>query len=56
MRLCTGDNMIGRQCPNEVEWVNQYSVEVCEHHKLLLDAFTWDSRNERHWTSIKKSK
>jgi len=30
-------------------------VEVCEHHKRLLDAFTWEGRNERRWERINMS-
>jgi len=50
--LCGGDAMIGRQCPNQAIWRNQNGVEVCEHHKLLLDAFTWEGRNKRKWELI----
>ena len=52
MRKCTGDAMIGRQCPNDATWENGYGVRVCNHHKLLLDAFTWEGRNDRIWTEI----
>jgi len=41
--------MCGYQCPHEVMWRNQNNVEVCEHHKLLLEAFTWENRNTRKW-------
>ena len=50
--LCSGDAMIGKQCTCQAIWRNQNSVEVCEHHKLLLDAFTWEGRNERRWELI----
>jgi len=49
MKLCTGGAMCGYQCPHEVMWRNQNNVEVCEHHKLLLEAFTWENRNTRKW-------
>ena len=50
---CTGDAMIGKQCPNEAIWVNQNGVLCCDHHKLLLDAFTWENRNNRKWSKVK---
>jgi len=49
---CSGENMLGNQCPNDAEWVNANSVTVCERHKLLLDAFTWENRNKRHWQKL----
>jgi len=36
--------MVGQQCPNEAMWRNQYGVEVCDQHRALLDAFTWENR------------
>jgi len=53
MIKCTGDDWIGKQCPHEAIWRNQYGVECCEHHKLLINAFTWETRNERKWEKIK---
>jgi len=46
MPKCTGDDMIGKQCPNEAIWRNQ---------KLLLDAFTWEKRNDRKWEPINEN-
>ena len=44
-------------CPLTVRatWVNKYGVAVCDSHKLLLDAFTWESRHDRQWTQIKSA-
>ncbi len=50
-KLCEGS--ISRQCPIPAIWRNQWGVEVCEHHKLLLNAFNWETRNVRHWARIK---
>ena len=50
---CTGMQMVGQQCPHDAIWRNQNGVEVCEYHKLLLDAFNWENRNRRKWDSIK---
>jgi len=52
MDKCTGGNMTGTQCNEPAKWINRNGVVCCEHHKLLLDAFTWESRNERKWTEI----
>lgn len=52
MRKCTGMEMVGQQCPNNAEWRNQNGVEVCEYHKLLLDAFTYENRNNRKWEQL----
>jgi len=49
---CTGDAMIGKQCPNKPEWINPDGVTVCGHHKLLLDAFTRENRNDRKWEKL----
>ena len=46
-------NLDGNGCPNEATWINQYGVKVCEHHKLLLNAFTWEDRNKRKWRKLK---
>ena len=50
---CSGGAMIGRQCPHAAKWINQNGVICCDYHKLLLNAFTWDSRNLRTWEIIK---
>ena len=50
--LCSGDSMIGRQCANKAKWVNQSGVLCCDHHKRLLDAFTWENRNKRKWDKL----
>jgi len=52
MKLCTGMAIFGQQCPNKAIWRNKNGVEVCEYHKLLLDAFTWENKNERDWQPI----
>ncbi len=52
---CTGMQMVSQQCPHDAIWRNQNGVEVCEYHKLLLDAFTWENRNGRKWEVIKCS-
>jgi len=49
---CTGEAMIGKQCPNDATWENQNGVNVCDYHKLLLDAFTWENRNDRKWIPL----
>ena len=49
---CSGGNIIGKQCPNEPKWINQNGVIVCDTHKELLDAFTWENRNSRAWRRI----
>jgi len=54
MKKCSGGNMTGYQCPNKAEWQNQSGVIVCEHHKLLLDAFTWENRSNRKWVRLSK--
>ncbi len=53
---CTGMQMVGQQCPHEALWRNQNGVEVCEHHKLLLDAFTWENRNKTTWVKVVNNK
>jgi hypothetical protein len=50
--LCSCGDMVGIQCPNPAKWINQNGVKVCDHGKLLLDAFTWENRNERKWSEI----
>ena len=50
--LCTGMQICDQQCPHEAIWVNQNGVKVCEYHKLLLDAFNWETRDKRCWTAI----
>ena len=50
---CSGDAMIGRQCPKLATWVNQNGVYCCDKHKLILDAFTWESLNTRNWQALK---
>ena len=52
-KKCTGMQMVGQQCPHKAEWRNRYGVEVCKYHKLFLDAFTWENRNNRKWAKIK---
>ncbi len=52
MVKCTGLKMAGQQCPHPAIWRNHYGVEVCEYHKLVLDAWTWEWRNERTWEPI----
>jgi hypothetical protein len=49
---CTFGNISGHQCPNEATWVNQNGVTVCEQHKLVLDAFNWETRNKRKWDKL----
>ena len=51
--LCSCGNMVGIQCPQPVKWINQNGVKVCDHGKLLLDAFTWENRNNRKWQEVK---
>lgn len=41
-------------CPNEAEYKNQNGLCVCPHHKLLLDAFNWETRKVRRWVKIKE--
>ena len=50
--LCTGCQIIDRQCPNPAKWVNQNGVKVCDFHKLQIDAFGFEGRNNRIWTPI----
>ncbi len=50
--LCLGGGIIGKQCSHKATWKNISGVKVCDHHKLLLDAFTWESRKERKWEKI----
>ncbi len=42
-------------CTNPAEYKNQNGVCVCPYHKLLLDAFTWEDRNKRHWVKLTKA-
>ena len=51
-KLCTGLAMFGYQCHYYATWVNQNGVKVCDYHKLVLDAFTWEGRNTRKWEQI----
>ena len=51
---CTGMAMTGQQCPNDAIWQNQNGVKVCDYHKLMLDAFTYESRKDRKWESLTK--
>ena len=55
MIKCTGGQIIDQQCLHRASWRNMNGVEVCEHHKRLLDAFTWEGRNERRWERINMS-
>jgi len=52
--LCTGMAMVGQQCPHDAIWKNKNGVKVCDYHKLMLDAFTFESRNTRKWESLLK--
>ncbi len=52
---CTGMDIVGQQCPHDAQWRNQNGVEVCEYHKLLLDAFNWETRDKRKWTNLVES-
>lgn len=52
MVLCSGGQIIDRQCPNEAVWQNQNGVAVCEFHKLLIEAFTWEDRNTTVWSKF----
>jgi hypothetical protein len=52
MNNCTYGCMTGINCNKPAEWRNQNGVEVCEYHKLVLDTFTWENRNERKWELI----
>ncbi len=54
MKKCTGMAMVGQQCPHKAIWRNQNGAEVCELHKLVLDAFTWENRGTRKWERINK--
>jgi len=49
---CTGLAMIKQQCPYKAKWINQNGVTVCNYHRDLLDAFTWESRNTRQWKQL----
>ena len=40
------------ECDQEAEWVNANDVKVCDWHKNLIDAFTWENRNQRTWEKI----
>ena len=54
MTKCSYDqpsNLSGK-CEKVAEYINQNGVQVCESHKTLLDAFTWESRNKRHWINL----
>ena len=52
MNKCTGMEMVGLQCPHNALWRNQNGVEVCGYHKLLLNAFNWETRHERKWKKV----
>lgn len=39
-------------CPENATWVNGNGAIVCPHHKLLLNAFTWENRNKRKWRKL----
>jgi len=52
MPKCTGMDFVGQQCPHDAIWQNQYGVKVCDYHKLMLDAFTFESRKTRKWESL----
>jgi hypothetical protein len=39
-------------CMKPVIWQNQNGVRACDWHKLMLDAFTWENRNQRKWEKI----
>ncbi len=51
--LCSGGKINGYQCFSEAIWRNKNGVEVCEHHRTVMDYFTWENRNGRTWESIK---
>lgn len=43
-------------CNNEAEYQNRNGVRVCLTHKLLLDAFNWETRKVHKWIRIKEAK
>jgi len=43
-------------CSNIVTFTNKNGLRVCDYHKLLVDAFTWENRNERSWEPTPKRK
>ena len=49
---CRGLDACGLQCPDEPRWQNQNGVIACDYHKLLLDAFNWETRKERRWQEL----
>ena len=51
-KLCTAMAMYEHQCFSRATWENQNGVKVCDYHKLVLDAFTWEGRNTRKWEQI----
>jgi hypothetical protein len=51
MPQCSG--AMGVTCYNRATWENQNGVKVCNQHKLLMNAFTFEGRNKRKWKKIK---
>ncbi len=51
---CSHDqpNNLSGKCEKASEYENQNGVQVCEFHKTLLDAFTWESRDKRRWVNL----
>ena len=43
------------KCNSPAEFINQNGVCVCSFHKLLLDSFTWENRNQRQWRKLTKA-
>ena len=44
----------GLPCGREAVYENAYGVQFCAYHKLVVDAFTWESRARRQWRLIEK--
>lgn len=44
-----------KPCEKNARYMNQNGVCLCLTHKRLLDAFTWEGRNKRHWDKITRS-
>lgn len=40
------------ECNNKAEYKNNNGVCVCPYHKLLLDAFNWETREKRKWCKL----
>ena len=61
VRLLVGEFVVTCQgslsnipCSNLASYTNRNGVRVCEYHKLLIDAFTWENRNDRSWGTLPK--